>query len=208
MVEALDALPTELGEDLVAKAETLLVEQAANLGPRELTVFGSRLLDYLAPEVADEADYQRLLAAEARASAATRLSLRNRGDGSVDIHARIPDHAAGRLSGYLNAYTAPRRRHLQQTGELVDTPFGPLAPPEPDEFARLPIARQRGEAFLALLENIPTTSLPRHGGTATTVTVTLDYHTLVSGVGIATTSTGDRGGRSEPAGTRPPTPGP
>jgi len=103
MAEALDALPKELGEDRLAKAETLLVQEAAKLGPQELKVFGSRLLDHLAPDIADELEYQRLLAQEARAQAATRLTMRPRGDGSTDIHARVPDHAAGRLGAYLNA---------------------------------------------------------------------------------------------------------
>ncbi len=104
--------------------------------------------------------------------------MRPRGDGSTDVRARIPDHAANRLRAYLNAYTAPRRRHLDQ--------------PADDEVARLPFDRQRGEAFVALLENVLSAGLPRHGGIATTVMVTLDYETLVSGVGVATTSTGDR----------------
>ena len=46
-----------------------------------------------------------------RVRAATRLTMRRRGDGSTDIHARVPDATAGRLSTFLNAYTAPRRRH-------------------------------------------------------------------------------------------------
>jgi hypothetical protein len=114
--------------------------------------------------------------------------MRPRGDGCTDVHARIPDHVAGRLRAYLNAYTAPRRRHLQDT---VETPFGPLTPPAEDEFANLPLPRQRGEAFVALLENIPTKSLPRHGGTATSVMVILDYDTLLAETGVAQTSTGE-----------------
>ena len=115
IAEALAALPKDLGDDLLVKAETLLVAEAAEFGPRELKIFGSRVLEYLAPDIADEAEYQRLLAAERRAHAATRLHLRPRGDGSTDLHARIPDLAAGRLRAYLNAFTAPRRRHLQDT---------------------------------------------------------------------------------------------
>ena len=174
IVEALDALPKDLGDSQRGKAEAYLVDQAADLGPRELRSLGRGLLDYLAPDIADEADYQRLLDQERRASAATRLSMRPRGDGSTDLHARIPDHAANRLRAYLNAFTAPRGHHLH------------------DEFAQLPIVRQCGEGFVALLENIPTSSLPRHGGTATSVMITLDHDTLISGLGVATTSTGDR----------------
>jgi hypothetical protein len=169
IVESLEALPKDLGDDLLVKAEAYLLEQAGSFGPRELRHLGRGVLEHLAPAIAEEADYQRLLAEEEAASAATRLTMRRRGDGSTDIHARVPDATAGRLSTFLNAYTAPRRRH--------------------DE--RLPIERLRGEGFVALLENIPTDSLPRHGGVATTLMVIVDHDQLVSGVGVATTSTGD-----------------
>ena len=173
IAEALDALPEDLGDDLVVKAEAYLVEQAAVFGPRELRHLGRGVLEHLAPEVADEAEYQRLLAEETRAQAATRLSFTPRGDGSTDLHARVPDHVANRLRTYLDAYTSPRR-----------TPLG--------EVDQLPVARRRGEAFVTFLENLPDTGLPTHGGTTTSVMVTLDLDTLLNGLGVATTSTGDR----------------
>jgi hypothetical protein len=49
-------------------------------------------------------------------------------------------------------------------------------------------------AFCALLENLPASGLPRQGGTATTVSVVIDWETLrqdVGEAGMATTSTGD-----------------
>src|SRR5262245_22956521 len=169
MVAALDGLPKELGDDLRVKAEAYLVEKAADLGPAELQILGRGLLAHLAPDIADAHEYQRLLAAERRAEAATRLSMRRRGDGSTDLRARIPDPAAGRLTAFLNAFTAPRRRHLHEQPDQTDA----------DEFADLPLDRQRGIGFVALLENVPTSSLPRHGGTGTTVMVTLDFDTLL-----------------------------
>jgi hypothetical protein len=90
IVEALDALPEELGDDLVVKAEAYLVEQAAVFGPRELRHLGRGVLEHLAPEIADEAEYHRLVAEEQRVLAATRLELQPRGDGSTDLHARVP----------------------------------------------------------------------------------------------------------------------
>ncbi len=158
-------------------------------------MLGGRVLERLAPDIAEEAEYQRLLAAERRANAATKLNLRSRGDGSTDVNARIPDHAAGRLRAYLNAFTAPRRRHHWAADidqQAVETPFGPLTPPAEDEFANLPIERQRGIAFVAFLENTLSSDLPRHGGVATTLTVTIPYDNLVEAIGIATTSTGER----------------
>ena len=173
IVEALDALPADLGDDLRSKAEAYLVEQAEQLGPRELRALGRGVLEHLAPGIADEAEYQRLLAEERRAHAETRLSFQPRGDGSTDVHARLPDQVASRLRTYLEAFASPRR-----------TPLG-----DPDA---LPVARRRGEAFCALLENLPATGLPVHGGSATSVLVTLDLDTLISGLGVAETSTGDR----------------
>ena len=169
----METLPEDLGDDLVVKAEAYLVEQAASFGPRELRHLGRGVLEHLAPEIADEAEHQRLIAEETRAQAATRLSFQPRGDGSTDLHARLPDHVANRLRTYLDAYTSPRR-----------TPLG--------EVDQLPVARRRGEAFAAFLENLPDTGLPTHGGTTTSVMVTLDLDTLLTGIGVATTSTGDR----------------
>jgi hypothetical protein len=173
IVEAMEALPEELGDDLVVKAEAYLVEQAGSFGPRELRLLGRGVLEHLAPEIADEAEYQRLVAEETRAQAATRLSFQPRGDGATDLHARVPDHVANRLRTYLDAYTSPRR-----------SPLG--------EVDALPVAHRRGEAFVAFLENLSDTGLPTHGGTTTSVMVTLDLDTLLTGLGVATTSTGDR----------------
>ena len=126
----------------MVKAEAYLVEQAEAFGPRELHLLGRGVLEHLAPEVADEAEYQRLLAEERRAHAATRLSFQPRGDGSTDVHARLPDQVASRLRTYLDAFTSPRR-----------APLG--------EVDALPVARRRGEAFCALLENLPDAGLSR-----------------------------------------------
>ncbi len=102
----------------------------------------------VAPEIADEAEYQRLVAEEKRSRAETRLNIRDRGDGSSDITARVPTPVAHRFKTYLDAYTSPRR-----------TPLG--------DVDQLPAPRRRGEAFCALLENLPVSGLPKHGGTAT-----------------------------------------
>jgi len=176
IVDVLDALPKGLGDDLRAKAEAFLLDKAAELGPRALRVLGGRVLEHLAPEMAEEAEYRRLLEQERRAEAATKLFFRPRGDGSTDVNARVPDHVANRLRTYLDGYTSPRNARLGDVDEL-------------------PLSRRRGEAFCAMLENLPSVGLPRQGGTATTVTVAIDLQTLLKDAGdagMASTSTGDR----------------
>ncbi len=175
IAEALDALPAGLEPETLAKAEAYLLGEAARFGPPQLRRLAHSLLEVIAPEIADEAEYKRLVEEEKRARAATSLSFQRRGDGATDIRARIPDHVANRLKTYLDAYTSPRR--------------GPLG-----DVDQLPTPRRRGIAFCALLENLPSHGLPQHGGTATTVMVILDLDTLKTdaGSGFAETSTGDR----------------
>jgi hypothetical protein len=178
LVHALDELPGDLDVELRAKAEAHLVAEAGHFDPPALRRLGRHVLEVVAPDVADDHEARALRAEEARARAATRLSFRPRGDGSTDLHARLPDHVASRLRIYLDAYTSPRRT------------------PSPDsDVDRLPLTRRRGEAFCALLEHIPTDSLPTHGGTPTTVMVTLDLDQLRTGLGLglglAETSTGE-----------------
>jgi hypothetical protein len=89
---------------------------------------------------------------------------------------------ADRLRVYLDSFAAPRRRHLDpdSTGAVLG------------DVGSLSLPRRRGEAFCALLEHIPAVGLPVHGGTATSVVVTLDFESLCSSVGAAELSTGGR----------------
>ena len=107
IVAALDNLPTDLDPELRIRGEAHLVEQAAQFGPRELRRLGDRLLEAIAPDIADQAEYERLVAEERRAHAATKLTFKPRGDGSTDLFARIPDHVANRLRTYLDSFTSP-----------------------------------------------------------------------------------------------------
>ncbi len=172
ITEALDALPADLDPEMRAKGEAHLVGEAAHFGPRELKGLGRKLLEVIAPDIAEEAEYQRLVAEDRRARAATKATFRDRGDGSSDFHARLPTPTAHRLKTYLEAHTSPRRNPL---GDLDN----------------LPMPRRRGEAFCALLENLPAKGLPQHGGTATAIVVTLGLDDLRNRLGLAETSTGD-----------------
>lgn len=182
IVRALDALPSDLEPELVTKAEAQLLADAGQFAPRELRVLGRRVFEVIAPSAAEAHEASLLEAEEGRARAETRVAFHPRGDGVTDIWARVPDQVADRLRAYLDSFTSPRRRHLTKAY---------------DEVGELPLGRRRGEAFCALLEHVPADRLPRHGGTPTSVVVTLDLDTLVSGLGSAGLSTGGRISASE-----------
>jgi len=202
ITHALDRLPTDLdhaashaasdtgdagasadGRDrpVRARAEAHLVGQAADFAPRDLRILGRRVLDVIAPEVAEAEEARQLAAEEAHARAHTSLRLRPLGDGTTHLAGRIPDATAGRLATYLHAYTSPR----QANGR--DDPAATTANADGTEprlgavvGERIPYDRQLGEAFCSLLEHLDPDRLPIHGGDATTVMVTMTLDQLVT----------------------------
>ncbi|WP_104106209.1 HNH endonuclease signature motif containing protein [Nocardioides sp. 616] len=162
-------------------AEAKLVELAQLHSPSELRRLGEKILSVVAPEVAEEAERRQLEAAERKSSAATRLFIRRRGDGSTDVSARVPDAVAARLRTYLDAFTSPRTDQGPRSAVL-----------DPATGTKLPFDRLQGEAFCALLECLPADVMPLHGGSATSVVVTIDFEKLRDGVGEGVTLDGTR----------------
>lgn len=180
IARALHDLPTSgehaVGADVVSAAEAHLVAQAATFTPRELRILGRRALSVVAPALDEEHERRLLEREQARARRRTHLTVRRQGDGTSTIKGRLPESAAGRLLTYLHAYTNPRR----DDGEEARGP---------DE--RAPYDVRLGRAFCSLLEHLDPHRLPLHGGTATTVMVTIDLQSLMTGLGTATTGTGE-----------------
>jgi len=176
VVAAVEAIPSDLGPDLIAKAEAHLLRECAHHGPMQLRRLGEAILEVVAPEAAEEAEERRLLDLEAHASDETRLSVTDRGDGITRIAATIPTTTAAMFRTQLQAFTSPRRMAAG-----FDEASG----------ARLPFARQQGEAFCALIET-RSANLPDHGGTAVSVVATVDHDRLRAGVGSAQLTTGEK----------------
>ncbi len=170
---ALDELPATVEPDLRARAEAHLVDQAAEFGPRELRVLGGRILDLIAPEVAEDHERQALEAAEQRARRRMRVSRRELGDGLVRITADLPTLHADLLLTHLHAFASPRREHAAGDGG-----------------ERKPYPRRLAAAFCSLLERLPAGVVPEQGGSAATLVVTIDQEKLARDLGVARLSTG------------------
>ncbi|MFL6061180.1 MAG: DUF222 domain-containing protein [Marmoricola sp.] len=158
IVDALDALDLpRLDATVIADAETHLVALAQEFAPKQLRILGRRILDVVAPEIGEQQEARALELEEQRAWEQSRLSMRPLGNGTTRITALVPDATAQRLRTYLESFTSPRHEG-----------FG--------EADQIPSYRQRGRAFCTLLEAVDPSRLPRHGGGATAVfvTVTLD----------------------------------
>ena len=184
---ALDDLPDEVTPDLRTQAERVLVEHAATFAPRELRNLGRRILDVIAPEVGEDQERKRLEDEERQARKTTSLTTRSNGDGTTTLRLRVPDATAGRLLTYLHAWTNPRKNHTTDGNE---TDAG--RPDTTGDQSTVPYSTRLGHAFCDLLEHLDPTRLPIHGGTATTIVITAALETLLTGLGVATTSTGQR----------------
>ncbi|MET8518805.1 DUF222 domain-containing protein [Nocardioides sp. NPDC004968] len=168
IVDALEDLPTDLDPEIRVKAEEALVGYATQFDPTQLRRLGRRILDLIAPEIAEAEEARRLAVEEAHARKKTRLSMRRLGDGTTRISAVVPDAAADRLATNLEAFASPRRDDGSRT--------------ETGEF--LPYARRLGRALCQMLETLDPTRLPIHGGDATTVIVTIDIDQLRKEAGV------------------------
>ncbi|OIJ27136.1 HNH endonuclease signature motif containing protein [Nocardioides luteus] len=169
ITQALDELPADLDVEVKTKAEETLLAYATQFDPTQLRRLGRRILDVIAPEIAEAEEAKRLAAEEAHARKKTRLSMRRLGDGTTRITAVVPDACADRLATNLEAFASPRREDGTRT--------------ETGDY--LPYDRRMGSAFCQLLETLDPARLPIHGGDATTVIVTIALDQLRTEAGIA-----------------------
>jgi hypothetical protein len=169
ILDAVEALPAELvTPTLRADAETHLVELAAHHDPKDLRVLGRKVLDVLAPEVAEEHERWTLENQEAHALATATFSLRHDGQGSVYGRFKIPVLAGEMLTKHLAALAAPRHRAAKT--EAADGPAGD------DRVSR---QLSLGQAFVEYIETRAADDTPKAGGLAATVVVTMTLENLL-----------------------------
>lgn len=137
----------------------------------------------IAPHICEAREAKRLAAEEVHALRSMSLTFREEPDGLTgitEIIARVPTAAAARLRTYLEAFTAPR--HLAMTGSTAD-PLGTY----------LPYKERLAYAFCSLLERIDPAQMPEHGGTATSVFVTISYEDLKKELAVGLANAGLEG---------------
>lgn len=162
IARAVDELPEDIAQDTRDQAVAWLVDAARQHPPRVLRVLGRKILEVVAPELAEAHEARRLAAEEAAAASATRLRLRDLPDGTTRLSGVLPQLDGHRLRTYLEALSSPRS--MKSDG---------------------PRPRRHGAAFCALLEHLDPARLPHHGGTATTVIVTIDVEALRDDLAVA-----------------------
>lgn len=167
IVSGLKKLPTRLTRTELGECQKSVLEHADTLGPTELRTLAARLFEVIDPEQA-AAEEEKRLAAEERAAHRDRyLRLSPDHHGSMRITGQLPVAEAALLAAQLDALM-PSASSYAHSGEIPSRDM------------------RRADALVLLCEAAAAAgALPAHGGDRPTVHVTVDYDTLVTGLGAA-----------------------
>ncbi|WP_341717035.1 DUF222 domain-containing protein [Micromonospora sp. FIMYZ51] len=168
IVDIAAGVAREASAEAAERATTLLVEWAGQFDSAVLRRLGARILDHVAPEIAEEAAARALEAEAARAARDRHLTLSDPRDGRA------------RLAGSLDAETAA----------LLRAAIEPLTAPSGPDDSRTP-GQRRHDALGDLCRlALRTGELPEHGADAAQIVVTTAYDLLAGRLGPGTLDSG------------------
>lgn len=205
-------LPADAGAEVAAKAESMLIGWAADFDPQALRRLGARVLEHVAPEVAEQAEAAVLARQEARAYAGRSLSMVSGGAGRVRLTGWLDDEAAAVPTAALDPLCAPRRgpsvQHAGATQGLVhDAAAAGAAVQRAGALSAIPggdgaadavrddrtAGQRRADALVEICRlALHTGELPANGGDRPQVTVTVAFDPLRRALGAGTLDTGER----------------
>lgn len=171
-------LPEGLDQASRDKVEAHLVGQAKILDPAKLRRVARRALHAAERDAAEvnRHEDQVLRTEEERAYDKTRISFHDNLDGTTSGHFTIPTLAAAILRKTIQQIASPRRHQegARARGGQPDT--------------TLDWSQRYGQAFVDILEHLPTTHL--NGKVAATIVITIPKTDLIDGLGTAHLDTG------------------
>ncbi|MEU1241427.1 DUF222 domain-containing protein, partial [Micromonospora parva] len=158
------------GPEAADKAVSLLTDWAGQFDPTLLRKLGTRILDHVAPDIADAAAEAALDAEARRATRDRHLTLSTLADGRL------------RLTGILETETAG----------LLRAAIDPLTAPSGPDDQRTPGQRRHDALSDVCRLALRTGELPEHGGDPAQIVVTTSYDGLTGQLGGGTLDTGLR----------------
>ncbi|WP_371409168.1 HNH endonuclease [Micromonospora zamorensis] len=168
IADTITTVHTSAGAQAADKAVGVLTEWAGQFDPTLLRKLSTRILDHVAPDIADAAAQAALEADARRANRDRHVTMSTLTDGRL------------RLTGILDSETAG----------LLRAAIDPLtAPSGPDDQRCAGQRRHDALADLCRL-SLRTGELPEHGGDPAQVVVTTSYDALAGQLGAATLDTG------------------
>ncbi|MGW4679189.1 DUF222 domain-containing protein [Micromonospora taraxaci] len=168
IAETVATVQTAAGTQAADKAVDILVDWAAHFDAALLRKLGTRILDHVAPEVADAAAEAALRAQAARAARDRHVTISEQTDGRL------------RLAGILDTEAAA----------AVRAAIDPLTTPSGPDDTRTPGQRRHDALADVCRLALRTGELPENGGDLTQVVVTTSYDGLTRQVGTGALDSG------------------
>ncbi|MBM7489217.1 hypothetical protein JOD64_000439 [Micromonospora luteifusca] len=168
IADTVTTVHTAAGPEAADKAVGVLVHWAGQFDPTLLRKLGTRILDHVAPDIADTAARAALQAETTRATRDRHLTLSEQTDGRL------------RLTGTLDAETAG----------LLRAAIDPLTAPSGPDDARTPGQRRHDALADVCRLSLRTGQLPEHGGEPAQIVVTTSYDGLARQLNTSTLDTG------------------
>ncbi|HEV7196958.1 MAG TPA: DUF222 domain-containing protein, partial [Pedococcus sp.] len=181
-----DRLPADLSASERRAIEATLVAQARRVDPGALRKAARRALSAAERSRAevDAHEDAALRSEEDRAWDRARLSLHDNRDGTTSGHFTVPTMAAAILRKTVQQLASPRRFADRAAARGATTASAQL-----EAFRKVDWSQRYGQAFVELLEHLPTDRLS--GKVAATVVVTVAHDQLKNQLGAAHLDTGD-----------------
>ncbi len=172
VASVVDTLPSGVDTDVVDKAETALIDCAAEFDPDGLAKLGRRILAHVAPEVAERAEAEALHREQEKAHAGRGLYLSPLGGARVRITGLLDAEGAAVVRAALDPLCAPRN------GNGPDDPRT--------------AAQRRADALVEVCNlALRTDELPDNGGERPHMAVTLPLDALSGQLGAGMLDTGE-----------------
>jgi Domain of unknown function (DUF222) len=168
IADTVSAVAAEAGTQAADQAVDVLLEWAGQFEPGILRRLSARILDHVAPDVAEEAEKAALERAEKRAHRDRHVTMSDLGDGRV------------RLTGSLDT----------ETGNLLRAALDPLTAPAGPGDDRTPGQRRHDALAEVCRLALRCGELPEHGGELPQFVVTVGYDPLTRELGAGTLDTG------------------
>ncbi|XVU23518.1 DUF222 domain-containing protein [Actinoplanes sp. CA-054009] len=185
-----DVSPAEAAE-VIRQARATLIDLSGQLPALQLRRVGDRILEHVAPHIAERAEEAALARQETRAHRSRGFTLSAPRNGQVRLSGTLGLEDAALVQAALD----PLCRPLATGHPNPDSPATTGHPtPDSDESTdeHRP-AQQRADALVDVCRlALRTEKLPASGGEPAQLTVTIPYDPLTRALGVATTDTGAR----------------
>ncbi|MBB1510292.1 HNH endonuclease signature motif containing protein [Tessaracoccus sp. MC1756] len=165
IISGLRKLPNAVTRAEVELCQRSVLAEVHNLGPDELRELASHVFRVIDPDGADAEDKKRLDAQDRAAHRSRFLIITPDHHGSSRFSGKLPTAQVELLAAQLDAVTPPASSYRDS-----DEPSDP--------------AVRRADALMILVHTAAATGkLPAHGGDRPQVHITVDYDTLLTGLG-------------------------